>query len=156
MVEPNQDQNIMFNVEKIYVKDISYEAPAVPQAFTEAQNTSAEIGVQLGIEQLLLDTEQGIYEVVLTVTATAKHENKNIFLVEIKQAGIFRIAGIEGDMLQRALEISCANVLLPFVREAVNDLVCKGGFPQLLISPINFEALYEQKHVAQARPASIN
>jgi preprotein translocase subunit SecB len=154
-VEPNQDKNFVFNVEKIYIKDVSYEAPGVPTAF-QAQNAAAEIGVQLGMEHGLLNGEQGIHEVVLTVTANATHENKNIFLVEVKQAGIFRITGLEGEALKRALEISCANVLLPFVREAVNELVSKGGFPQLLINPINFEALYEQKQAAQARPASVN
>jgi len=154
-VEPNQDKNFVFNVEKIYIKDVSYEAPGVPTAF-QAQNAAAEIGVQLGMEHGLLNAEQGIHEVVLTVTANATHENKNIFLVEVKQAGIFRITGLEGETLKRALEISCANVLLPFVREAVNDLVSKGGFPQLLINPINFEALYEQKQAAQTRPASVN
>jgi preprotein translocase subunit SecB len=154
-VEPNQDKNFVFNVEKIYIKDVSYEAPGVPTAF-QAQNAAAEIGVQLGMEHGLLNAEQGIHEVVLTVTANATHENKNIFLVEVKQAGIFRITGLEGETLKRALEISCANVLLPFVREAVNELVSKGGFPQLLINPINFEALYEQKQAAQARPASVN
>lgn len=154
-MEPNQDKNFVFNVEKIYIKDVSYEAPGVPTAF-QAQNAAAEIGVQLGMEHGLLNAEQGIHEVVLTVTANATHENKNIFLVEVKQAGIFRITGLEGETLKRALEISCANVLLPFVREAVNELVSKGGFPQLLINPINFEALYEQKQAAQTRPASVN
>jgi preprotein translocase subunit SecB len=155
-VEQNQQENIVFNIEKIYTKDISYEAPGVPAAFAQPQNGAAEIGIQLGVEHGTLNTEQGIHEVVLTVTANAKRENKNIFLVEVKQAGIFRINGVAGDTLQRALEISCAYVLLPFVREAINDLVGKGGFPQLLINPINFEMLYEQKQAAQAKPATIN
>ena len=155
-MEQNRQENIVFNIEKIYIKDISYEAPSVPSAFIQAQNTAAEIGIQLGVEHGALNQEQGIYEVALTVTATAKREDKNLFLVEVKQAGIFRISGIEGDTLRRTLEISCANVLLPFVRETVNDLVGKGGFPQLLINPINFEALYEQKQAAQANPPRIN
>lgn len=155
-MEQNQQENIVFNIEKIYIKDISYEAPSVPSAFIQAQNAAAEIGIQLGVEHGALNPEQGIHEVALTVTATAKRENKNIFLVEVKQAGIFRISGVEGDTLQRALEISCAYVLLPFVRETINDLVGKGGFPQLLINPINFEALYEQNQAAQANPPSIN
>lgn len=156
MVEPKQDQNIVFSVDKIYIKDISYEAPGVPLAFTQAENAAAEIGVQLGLDHGTLNQAQGIYEVVLTVTATATREKKNIFLVEVKQAGIFRITGIEGDMLARALGISCAYVLLPFVREAVNDLVGKGGFPQLLINPINFEMIYEQKQTTQAARPTIN
>lgn len=155
MAESKQDQNIVFNVEKIYIKDVSYEAPGVPAAFSQAQNAGAEIGVQLGLEHNPLNQEQGIHEVALTVTATARHEDKNIFLVEVKQAGIFRISGVGGETLQRALEVSCAHVLLPFVREAINDLVGKGGFPQLLINPINFESLYEQK-LARGNQPSIN
>jgi preprotein translocase subunit SecB len=155
-VDQNQQENIVFNIEKIYIKDISYEAPSVPSAFIQAQNAAAEIGIQLGVEHGVLNPEQGIYEVALTVTATAKREDKNLFLVEVKQAGIFRIGGVEGDTLQRVLEISCAYVLLPFVRETINDLVGKGGFPQLLINPINFETLFDQKQAAQASPPSIN
>ncbi len=155
MAESNQDQNVVFNMEKIYIKDVSYEAPGVPMAF-QAQNVAAEISVQLGLEHSVLNTEQGIYEAVLTVTASARNEGKNIFLAEVKQAGIFRITGVEGEPLQRALEVSCAYVLLPFVREVINDLVGKGGFPQLLINPINFESMYEQKQAAQTRPASVN
>jgi preprotein translocase subunit SecB len=155
-VEQNQQVNIVFNIEKIYIKDISYEAPSVPSAFIQAQNTAAEISIQLGVEHGVLIPEQGIYEVALTVTATAKREDKSLFLAEVKQAGIFRISGVEGDILQRALEISCSNILLPFVRETINDLVGKGGFPQLLIDPINFDALYEQKQTARANPPSIN
>ncbi len=151
-MESNQEQ-VVFNVEKIYIKDVSYEAPSVPLTFTQASG-AAEIGVQLGLEHSALSAEQGLYEVTLTVTSTAKRENKNIFLVEVKQAGIFRIAGVQDEMLERALEISCPYVLLPFVREAINDLVGRGGFPQLLINPINFEALYEQKRLQQATPAS--
>lgn len=157
MAESNQEQNITFNVEKIYIKDVSYEAPGVPVAFTQGQNAGTEIGVQLSLEHVALSAEQGVHEVVLTVTATARQGDKNIFLVEVKQAGIFRIGGAGGEILQRALETNCAHVLLPFVREAINDLVGKGGFPQLLISPINFEALYEQKQVAaRANTSSIN
>src|SRR3989338_993567 len=156
MAEADQQQNTVFSIEKIYIKDVSYEAPGVPLVFSQPQNAGTEIGVQLGLGHSVLAAEQGLYEVVLTITATAKRENKNIFLVEVKQAGIFRIGGVEGDTLQRLLEISCAYVLLPFVRETINDLVGKGGFPQLLINPINFEALYEQKQAAQANPQSIN
>ncbi len=155
-MEQNQQENIVFNIEKIYTKDISYEAPSVPMAFVQGQDTAAEIGIQLRLEHGPLNAEQGIYEVTLTVTATANRESKTIFLVEVKQAGIFRINGVEGDTLQRTLQISCANVLLPFVRETINELVGKGGFPQLLINPINFEAMYEQKQTAQANPPSIN
>ena len=155
MAELNLNQNIIFNLEKIYIKDISYEAPGVPLAFTQ-QDAAAEIGVQLGIEHTTLNAEQGLYELTLSVTASAKRETKNIFLVEVKQAGVFRIQGMNSLMLQRTLEINCATVLLPFVREAVNEIVGKGGFPQLLINPVNFESLYEQKQAAQANKPSLN
>lgn len=154
MAEPGQQNNIVFSVEKIYLKDVSYEAPGVPQVFSQSQNAGAEIGVQLGLEHNVLAAEQGLYEVVLTITATAKADNKNIFLVEAKQAGIFRISGVDKDMLPRVLGINCAYVLLPFAREAINDFVEKGGFPQLLINPINFEALYEQKQATQMKQAN--
>jgi preprotein translocase subunit SecB len=155
-VQSGKEENIVFNVEKIYIKDVSYEAPSVPLIFSQPQNAAAEIGVQLNIEHGVLAAERGLYEVVLTVTATAKRDAKNIFLVEIKQAGIFRLTGLNEATLQRALEINCAYVLLPFAREAVNDLVEKGGFPQMLITPINFEALYEQKLATRANQQKIN
>lgn len=156
MAEADQQLNTIFSIEKIYLKDVSYEAPGVPVVFSQSQNAGTEIGVQLGLEHSTLSAEQGLYEVVLTITATAKRDNKNIFLVEVKQAGIFRIGGVDKDTLQRALEVSCAYALLPFAREAINDFVEKGGFPQLLINPINFEALHEQKQSAQANKPAIN
>ncbi|GAB4508644.1 MAG: protein-export chaperone SecB [Sulfuricaulis sp.] len=145
MAEAGQQQNGVFSIEKIYLKDVSYEAPGLSSAIIQTESAAAEIGVQLGLEHNALNSEQGVYEVALTVTAIAKSENKNIFLVEVKQAGIFRITGMKDEMLVRTLEVSCATILLPFVREAINDLVCKGGFPQLMISPINFVKIYEQK-----------
>jgi preprotein translocase subunit SecB len=156
MAEPDKQPSTGFSVEKIYIKDVSYEAPGVPLVFSQSQNSGAEIGVQLGLEHSTLSAEQGLYEVALSITATARRDSKNIFLVEVKQAGIFRIGGVDPEILQRALEISCAYALLPFAREAINNFVEKGGFPQLLITPINFEALYEQKHAAPASQPSIN
>jgi preprotein translocase subunit SecB len=147
MAEPDKDQNIVFNIEKIYIKDVSFEMPDIPSAVTQAENAAADIdiNVQLGLSHNALFPEQGVYEVELTVTAVAKNGNKKMFLVEVKQAGIFRITGIKNELLIRTLEVSCATILLPFVRETINDLVCKGGFPQLMISPINFVKIYEQK-----------
>ena len=153
-MEQQLDQNIVFSVEKIYIKDASYEAPSVPMVFTQAD--TREVSVQLGVEHSSLNAEHGLFEVALTVTAIAKRENKNIFLVEVKQAGIFRITGIAGDALQKTLEVGCPNILLPFVRESVNEFVIRGGFAQLLINPINFEVLYEQKQSAQEKSPSNN
>jgi preprotein translocase subunit SecB len=151
-VEQNQDQAVVFSIEKIYLKDVSYEAPGVPMVFA-LQTDGREVNVQLGVEHSMFNAEHGLHEVVLTVTATAKRENKNIFLVEVKQAGVFKITGLDSDALQKTLEISCPNILLPFVREAVNELVVRGGFAQLLINPINFESLYEQRLSAEQKKA---
>ena len=146
MTEPNAQPGFAFNLEKIYIKDSSFEVPDAPQVFLDA--TSPEVGVQLGINHRQIDAGQGLYEVVLTVTVTAKHADKTVFLAEAHQAGLFRITGMPEPELPKILEIACPNVLLPFVRQAVNDLVESGGFPQLLLNPINFEALYQQKQSA--------
>jgi preprotein translocase subunit SecB len=143
--------NPVFALEKIYVKDLSFEAPNTPHVFMESE--SPEVHVEIGIQHRNLNAEQGLFEVVLAVSAKAQRGDKHFFLVEAQQAGVFRIAGLDGEALAKTLEISCANVLLPFVRESVNDLVTRGGFPQLLLNPMNFETLYEQKRAAQAQPA---
>ena len=146
MTEPNAQSGFAFNLEKIYIKDSSFEVPDAPQVFLDA--TSPEVGVQLGINHRQINAAQGLYEVVLVVTVTAKHADKTVFLAEAHQAGLFRITGMPEPELPKILEIACPNVLLPFVRQAVNDLVESGGFPQLLLNPINFETLYLQKQSA--------
>lgn len=149
-----KNQDVVFTLEKIYLRDVSFEAPNAPHAFMETE--APEVHIQLGVSHRQLNAEQSLYEAVLTVGATAKRGEKNFFLVEVQQAGVFRIAGVEGEALLRALEIGCAHVLLPFAREAVNELVTKGGFPQLLVNPINFDALFEQKRAAQKQPVAGN
>lgn len=146
MTEQTAQPGFAFNLEKIYIKDSSFEVPDAPQVFLDA--TSPEVGVQLGINHRQINAAQGLYEVVLVVTVTAKHADKTVFLAEAHQAGLFRITGMPEPELPKILEIACPNVLLPFVRQAVNDLVESGGFPQLLLNPINFETLYLQKQSA--------
>lgn len=146
MTEPQQEQAPSLNIEKVYLKDISYEAPNTPQVFLEQR--VPEVGVQLNIAHSALDPKAGLYEVVLSVTTTAKFDDKNVFLVEVQQAGLFRVVGIPAKDLPMVLEIGCPNILLPFAREAINDLVGKGGFPQLLINPVNFDSLFQQKQTA--------
>jgi len=146
MTEQNTQPGIAFSLEKIYIKDSSFEVPDAPQVFLDT--TNPEVGVQLGINHRQIDAGQGLYEVVLTVTVTAKHADKTVFLAEAHQAGLFRITNVPEPELPKVLEIACPNVLLPFVRQAVNNLVESGGFPQLLLNPINFEALYQQKQSA--------
>lgn len=151
MAEPQQEQAPALNIEKVYIKDISYEAPNTPQVFMEQR--VPEVSVQLNIAHTALDQKAGLYEVVLSVTTTAKFQEKSVFLVEVQQAGLFRVIGIPDSDLPMVLEIGCPNILLPFAREAINDLVGKGGFPQLLINPVNFEGLYQQKLAAAATTA---
>lgn len=152
MTEQNSQAGFAFNLEKIYVKDSSFEVPNAPLVFLEAK--APEIGVQLGIQHSRINAEQGLYEVVLAVTVTAKLADKNIFLAEIHQAGLFRIAGVPELELPKVLEIACPNVLLPFARQVLSTTIESGGFPQLLINPINFEALYMQKQQAATKAAA--
>ncbi|MDH3639126.1 MAG: protein-export chaperone SecB [Gammaproteobacteria bacterium] len=141
-----------FEIRKLYLKDVSFESPAAPSVFTQDDLTPA-IDIHITIEHTTLDQQHGYYEVVLGVTVTAKAGEKALFLAEVQQGGVFEIKGVAEAQLPLALEIGCPNVLLPFVREAVADLVAKGGFPQLLINPVNFEALYQHKQ-AQAQTAT--
>lgn len=154
MTEPNAEPNVVFSLEKVYIKDASYETPAGPRAFLQTE--PPQIGVQLDVERAALDPGQGVYEVVLAITVTATIEDKTVFLVEVQQGGLFRLQGVSGEMLNKTLEITCPHILLPFAREVVSDFIGKGGFPPLLLQPVNFEALYEQKLAAQqasAQPA---
>lgn len=128
-----------FAIQKIYLKDISFEAPHTPLVFTE--KWAPNIDLQLSSTSHTID--ENLYEVVLTVTVTAKLGDKSAFLVEVQQAGIFMIQGI-GENLGHILGSFCPNILFPFAREAVADLVTRGGFPQLLLAPVNFDALYAQ------------
>ncbi len=132
-----------FDIRKIYVKDASLESPNSPDIFLTDPN-KPEVNVEATIKVNTLEQE-GFYEVVLGITITSKIEDKTAFLVEVYQAGVFHIVGLAKEEMPLALEIACPNVLLPFAREAVSDLVGKAGFPQLLLAPINFESLYQKK-----------
>jgi preprotein translocase subunit SecB len=99
---------------------------------------------------------EDLFDVVLSVTITVKIDDKIVYLVEINQAGIFLIKNIPGDVLGRMLATSCANILFPFAREAISDIVTRGGFPQLLVSPVNFDVLYEQQKNQAAEQAKQN
>jgi len=148
MAENEQAARPQFALQKLYIKDASFEGPVSPHVFTQEFQPNVE--VQLNISHNELAPGQGIYEVILAVTATARWEDKVAFLAEVQQGGVFTVAGVADEELEPVLEIACPNILLPFVREVVADLVVKGGFPQLLLNPVNFENLYRQK---QARGA---
>jgi preprotein translocase subunit SecB len=129
-----------FEIQRIYIKDLSYEAPNTPHTFTEDWKPE----VQLNLETKSTRIQDNVHEVVLSVTATITSSKKSAFLVEVHQAGIFMVNGFPADQLQHMLGSFCPNVLFPYAREVVSDLVVRGGFPQLILAPVNFDALYAQ------------
>lgn len=132
-----------FELQKVYVKDLSFESPMAPDIFRSA-NTIPGIEIQLNVGHEPLTDD--LYESLLIVTVNGKLDEKDAFLAEVHQAGIYRISGIDQDHgLSALLEVACPNMLFPFAREAINELVVRGGFPQLLLSPVNFETLYRDK-----------
>ncbi|HNX71445.1 MAG: protein-export chaperone SecB [Rivihabitans pingtungensis] len=141
-----QDLQPVFSIEKIYVKDLSLEIPHAPQIFLEREQP--EIDMQLATEGKQL--EDGVFEAVITVTVTAKLGEKVMFLVEAAQAGIFQIRGVPEEEISGVLAVACPNILFPYVRETVSDVVNRAGFPPVLLSPINFEALYAQQMAEQS------
>ncbi len=136
-----------FALQRIYTKDVSFESPASPVIFTKAWKPKIQVDLNTRSKAVADNT----YEVILTVTITAKLEDdETAFLVEIHQAGLFVAEGIEGEQLRQLLGIACPNMLFPYLREAVDALVVKGGFPALALQPVNFEVLYRQAEEAQA------
>lgn len=142
----------VFSIEKLYIKDLSLEVPNAPQIFLE--QAAPEVGIQLqtGMTQVGDD----IYEVVLTLTVSAKLGEKVVFLVELGQAGIFRASHVPAENLEPLLAIACPNILFPYAREVISDAVTRAGFSPVLLQPVNFEALYasRKQQEAEAQPAS--
>jgi preprotein translocase subunit SecB len=141
------EESQQFAIQKIYLKDVSFESPNSPQAFTNGE-WQPQINVQLNSANQVI--AENVYEVVLNITVTAKHEEKTAFLAEVKQAGIFTIAGFPAENIGGMVGAYCPEVLFPFAREAIAELVSKGGFPPLLLAPVNFNALYTQQIQQQA------
>lgn len=140
----NQAQG-QFSIQKIYTKDISFETPNSPAIFAQTK-WEPEVNVQLNSRAAAMEND--MHEVVLTVTVTAKVEEQTAYLVEVQQAGVFQVTGFEEGQMGHLLGSFCPNILFPYVREAISDLVARGGFPQMLLQPVNFDALYAQ-HVQQ-------
>ena len=142
----------VFSIEKLYVKDISLEIPNAPQIFLERE--APQVDIQLHHQSAKID--DGVYQTVLTVTVTAKIKDKTLFLVEAGQAGIFVIRNIPEADMDPVLGIACPNILYPYVREVVSDMVARAGFPPVVLAPVNFEALYQAQKQAQVQeqPAS--
>jgi preprotein translocase subunit SecB len=136
--------NKHLELQRIYIKDVSFETPHSPQIFL--QEWRPKVDLQLGTETDRLDN--GVYEVVLKVTVTNKVGDKTAFLAEVQQAGIFILHGFSDQEMTHMLGSYCPNVLFPYAREAISDLVAKGSFPQFLLAPVNFDALLAQ-HLQQ-------
>ncbi len=137
-----------FGIEKLYVKDLSLEVPNAPMVFLEQGQPAVDLN--LHTEGKLIQGDQ--YHVTLSVTVTAKTGDKTLFLIEVVQAGIFRISGVLPEMIPQVLGITCPNLLYPYAREVVSDVSVRAGFMPILLQPINFEALYQQQG-AQAAEA---
>jgi preprotein translocase subunit SecB len=146
MAETNAASEKQFAIQKIYTKDISFETPNAPKVFTLKWEPSLDLNLGTHVESL----ENSMYEVVLTITVTVKIADSAAYLVEVKQAGIFSISGFSEQEMGPMLGSFCPNVLFPYAREVVSDLVNKGGFPQLILAPVNFDALYMQ-HLQQSQ-----
>lgn len=138
---PAQPTGPQFSVEKIYVKDLSFEAPKTPQVFSE----QAQPQLQMNLNQRVQRLGEGTFEVVLGITLTCSvGEDKTIYVVEVQQAGLFGLAGFDDATLDAMLGTHCPNVLYPYARQIIGELIQAGGFPPFLLQPINFEALYAE------------
>jgi preprotein translocase subunit SecB len=138
MSEPQQNNQPVFSIEKVFVKDLSLEIPNAPQVFLERE--APQVDIQLHHNST--GVEEGVYQTVLTVTVTAKIGEKTMFLVEAAQAGIFVARNIPAQELEAVLAIACPNILFPYVREVISDTVVRAGFPPVILAPVNFEAIY--------------
>jgi len=139
-----------FAMQRIYNKDISFESPSTPGVFKK--KWQPQVNVDLNTKSDKIDDE-GNFEVVLTITITAKVEEETAFLIEVQQAGIFFIAGFEGEDLRRILGTAAPNILFPYARESIDTICVKGGFPPVMLAPVNFDALYQQALTQQAQAA---
>lgn len=141
--QETQQPQANFQIHKIYVKDVSFEVPKGAHAFKN--EWKPELNVQLNSEFTKLE-EKDHYEVVLSITCEVKCENELAFSTETHQAGIFSITNLDETQLDHALKAFCPNILYPYAREVISDVVMKGGFPQLCLSPVNFDMLYQQQN----------
>jgi len=137
----DEKQQASFQIEKIYVKDLSLEIPNAPQVFMEQAQPQLEVQINTEGAQFA----EGHYEVSVSATVTAKAGERTIFLAEVVQSGIFSVRNVPAEELDPLLGIGCPTILFPYLREAISDLVVRGGFPPVLLAPVSFEGLYMQR-----------
>ena len=138
-----------FSIQKLYIKDVSFESPGSPSVFSFQQ---WEPQIELNLNNAHAAVDDKLFEAVLTVTATVKHQEKTAFLIEVQQAGLFAISGFNDQDRSYLLGSQCMNILFPYARETISDMTTRGGFPPLILSPVNFDALYQQ-HMQQQQQA---
>lgn len=143
-----QAQEAQFAIQRVYVKDLSFEAPDSPNTFQKEWKPEMSLDINTDTNKL----ENEVFEVTLTLTVTVKNEGKVAFLTEVKQAGIFTIQGAPEEQLQHLLGSFCPSILYPYAREVVTDVVTRGSFPQLVLAPVNFDALYAQQMEGKQAP----
>lgn len=149
---PNTASNQpVFTIEKIYLKDASVEVPNAPEIYL--QRDQPQIEIQLGNESKQI--QEGYFQCLLTVTVTAKVGEKTMFLIEASQGGIFQIRNVPQADLEPVLAIGCPNIIFPYIRETISDLVARSGFPSVLLNPVNFEALYQAKKQQESSASPI-
>jgi preprotein translocase subunit SecB len=136
-----EEQQAQFQLQKLYVKDVSFELPSAPQIFQE----DGQVEIKLNLSQKVEELTENVHEVVLTVTVTATLDDKTAYLVEVQQAGIFAITGLPEQGRHAALNTLCPGTLFPYARRLITDLVADGGFPPLVLQPINFDQIYAQR-----------
>ena len=144
------DEQPVFSIEKIYVKDLSIEVPNAPQVFLERETPSIEVQIQSAAKAV----GEGLFEVALTITVNAKEGEKAFFLVEVVKAGIFQIRNVPESDMEPILAVACPNILFPYARETISDAVNRAGFPPVILAPVNFEALYQQRLMEQQQGES--
>ena len=144
-----QSNDPVFGIQRVYLKDLSLEIPNAPQIFLETQAPSVEIQLDVASQTLV----EGIYESNVTVTVTTKAGDKVAFLVEAKQAGIFEVRNVPAEQLPLILNVVCPNIIYPYLRANVADVVQRAGFPPIHLAEINFEALYQQRLAQQQQEA---
>ncbi|MGJ8581219.1 MAG: protein-export chaperone SecB [Psychromonas sp.] len=148
-----EEKQVEFNIQRVYVKDISFECPNSPEIFKKEWAPEVKMDIDTQAKKL----EEGVYEVTLSLTATAKVEEEVAFLCEVQQAGIFSVSDLEGPQLAHCLNAFCPNILFPYAREAVSSMVTRGTFPQLNLAPVNFDALFQQAMASkQAEVETLN
>ena len=143
------EQQPQFNIQRVYLKDMSLEQPNSPGIFLEQESPGMEIALDVSSEAIA----DSFFESTVTVTITAKISDKVAFLIECKQAGIFEVRQVPEDQLELLLGIACPNILYPYLRSNVSDMITRSGFPPFHLSEINFEAFYHQRKQAIAQPA---